>query len=87
MIGVNVNEEESKNLKEKMDQEKLNWRSFTYQESINSQWNPSTPSYFVLDPKGVIRHKWIGAPGAKAIDMVLEKLIDEAKLNGKQTPP
>jgi len=25
------------------------------------QMNPSTPSYFVLDPKGIIRHKWTGA--------------------------
>jgi hypothetical protein len=87
LIGVNINEEESNNLRERMDQEKLNWRSFTYQELINAQWNPSTPSYYVLDPKGVIRHKWIGAPGAKAIDMALEKLIDEAKLNGKKMPP
>lgn len=62
-----------------MDRENLNWRSFTYQESINSQWNPSTPTYYVLDRKGVIRHKWIGAPGEKAIDTALEKLIDEAK--------
>jgi hypothetical protein len=79
LIGVNINENESKNLKERMDHEKLNWRSFTYQESINSQWNPSTPSYYVIDSKGVIRHKWIGAPGEKAIDTALEKLIDEAK--------
>ena len=87
MIGVNVSEEESKNLKERMDQEKLNWRSFTYQESINSHWNPSTPSYYVLDAQGVIRQKWIGAPGEKAIDMALEKLIDETKLNEKKMPP
>ena len=83
MIGVNVSEEESKNLKERMDQEKLNWRSFTYQESINSHWNPSTPSYYVLDGKGVIRHKWIGPPGEKAIDTALEKLIDEIGVKGK----
>ena len=87
MIGVNISEEESLDLKERMGLEKLNWRSFTYQEPINSQWNPSTPSYYVLDSKGVIRYKWIGAPGAKAIDMALEKLIDEAKLNGKKMPP
>jgi hypothetical protein len=75
LIGVNISEEESKNLKDRMDREKLNWRSFTYQEAINAQWNPSTPSYYVLDRKGVIRHKWIGAPGEKAIDTALEKLI------------
>ena len=69
-----------------MDQEKLNWRSFTHQEAINAQWNPSTPSYYILDPKGVIRHKWVGAPGEKAIDMALEKLINEVEVNKKESP-
>ena len=62
-----------------MDKEKMNWRSFAHQEAINDQWNPSTPGYYVLDPKGVIRYKWVGAPGEKAIDTALEKLIGEAE--------
>jgi hypothetical protein len=33
---------------------------------------------------GVIRYKWIGAPGEKAIDTALEKLI--AEVNGKKMP-
>jgi hypothetical protein len=81
---VNVNENESKNLKERMAQEKMNWRSFAHQELVNATWNPSTPSYYVLDPKGVIRHKWIGAPGEKAIETALEKLIEEAEAKGKK---
>ena len=86
MIGVNVSGFETKNLKERMDKEKMNWRSFAHQDAINAQWNPSTPGYYVLDPKGVIRHKWVGAPGAKAIDTALEKLIKEAEVNGKKSP-
>ena len=86
LVGVNVNEYESKNLKERMDKEKMNWRSFAHQAAINAQWNPSTPSYYVLDPCGVIRHKWVGAPGAKAIDTALEKLIDEAERSDKESP-
>lgn len=34
----------------------------------------------------VIRHKWVGAPGEKAIDTALEKLINEAETNGKKSP-
>jgi hypothetical protein len=79
LIGVNVNEFETKGLKERMDQEKMNWRSFTHQDAINAQWNPSTPGYYVLDPQGVIRHKWVGAPGEKAIDTALDELIREAE--------
>ena len=86
LIGVNVNESESKNLKERMDKEKMNWRSFVHQDAINAKWNPGTPCYYVLDPKGVIRYKWVGAPGEKAIDTALEKLIHEAGANGKKPP-
>ena len=86
MIGVNVNESESKNLKERMDKEKMNWRSFAHQDAIDAKWNPSTPGYYVLDPKGMIRYKWIGAPGEKAIDTALEKLISEAEANRKKSP-
>ena len=86
LVGVNVNESESKNLKERMDKEKMNWRSFAHQEAINATWNPSTPSYYVLDPKGVIRYKWVGAPGEKAIDTALETLIAEAEGSGKGAP-
>ena len=86
MIGVNVNEYETKDLKARMDKEKMNWRSFAHQDAINAKWNPSTPGYYVLDPKGVIRYKWVGAPGEKAIDTALEKLISEAEANRKKSP-
>ena len=86
MIGINVSEFETKDLKERMDKEKMNWRSFVHQDAINAKWNPSTPGYYVLDPKGVIRHKWVGAPGEKAIDTAVEKLINEAEVNGRKSP-
>jgi hypothetical protein len=79
LIGVNVNEAQAKNLKEIMDKENLNWRSFTYHEAINAKWNPSTPAYYVIDHKGVIRFKWVGYPGEQAIDEALEKLIEAAE--------
>ncbi len=69
-----------------MDKEKLNWRSFADPGAINAKWNASTPSYYVLDHKGVIRHKWIGNPGEKAIDAALEKLIQEAERDAKNRP-
>ena len=86
LIGVNVSEFETKNLKERMAKEKMNWRSFAHQEAINATWNPSTPGYYVLDPGGVIRYKWVGAPGEKAIDTALEKLINEAEANRRKSP-
>jgi hypothetical protein len=86
LIGVNVSEFETRNLKERMAKEKMNWRSFAHQQAINAKWNPSTPGYYVLDPRGVIRHKWVGAPGEQAIDTALDKLINEAEVNRKKSP-
>jgi hypothetical protein len=73
-----------KNLKEVMDKEKLTWRSFADDGAITSKWNlHGTPTLYVLDHKGVIRHKWVGSPGAKAIDAALEKLIQAAERDGE----
>ena len=64
-----------------MEKENLNWRSFNYQEAINAKWNSATPVYYVIDPQGVIRFKWIGYPGEQAIDAALETLIKEVEEN------
>ena len=72
-------------LKKTMDKEKLPWRSFADpgpagRGPIARRWNLiSTPTYYLIDPKGIIRHKWAGAPGAKLIDAALEKLIAEVE--------
>jgi hypothetical protein len=76
---VNTNIVEAKKLKEVVDKEQLNWRSFATQEAIKSQWNePGTPTYYVIDHNGVIRHKWFGNPGEKALDLALETLISKS---------
>ncbi len=72
-----------------MEKEKLNWRSFADQGAIASKWNvSSTPTYYVIDHKGVIRYKWLGrpGPGERAIDAALGKLIQEAERDAKKLP-
>jgi hypothetical protein len=84
---VNTNTSEPKKLKTIMDKEKLNWRSFVSGNTINARWNePGTPMYYVIDHKGVIRYKWFGSPGEKAIDTALEKLIKEVPASGRNRP-
>ena len=74
-----------KELKAVMDKEKLSWRSFADQGAVLGNWNLSgTPTFYVIDDKGVIRSKWVGSPGGKAIDAALEKLIREVE--EKNTP-
>jgi len=91
VIGVNTNRYDPKKLKEVMDQEKLNWRSFADVSDgeglgiISSAWNlQGTPTLFVLDHNGVIRYRWLGSPGEKAIDEALHKLVKEAEGNDKK---
>jgi hypothetical protein len=78
LIGVNVLGHEPGQLKRVMNKERLNWRSFGDQ-AIVANWNAATPAYYVIDHLGVIRHKWVGSPGAKAIESALDKLIAEAE--------
>ena len=91
LIGVNINCYDPKKLKQVMDKEQLNFRSFTDTAAgdglgvIGSAWNLfGTPTVFVLDHKGVIRYRHIGIPDTKAIDKVLNKLIKEAEGNDKK---
>lgn len=91
LIGINTNGYDAKKLKEVMDQEKLNWRSFTdpkdkgSEGAITGKWNlTGTPTLYVLDHKGTIRYKWLGSPGEKAIDAAIEKLIKEAEADKKK---
>jgi hypothetical protein len=78
LIGVHALGREPAELKRVMDKERLNLRSFGDQ-AIGARWNNATPAYYVIDPRGVIRHKWVGNPGAKTIESALDKLIDEAE--------
>jgi hypothetical protein len=85
LIGVNVNGFDVKKLKEAMDKEQMTWRSFADpgalgQGGIATKWNlTGTPTFYILDHKGIIRHKWVGAPGEKVLDAALDKLIREAE--------
>lgn len=89
LIGVHLNHdgEDTRKVKEVMVKAELRWRSFVDKGEIAAKWKPGgTPAFYIIDPKGVIRHKWAGAPGAKAIDGALEKLIHEAERDAKKSP-
>jgi hypothetical protein len=80
LIGVNIVDHKPDDLKAVMQKENLNWRSFDDDGTINRKWNsPPTPAFYVLDPQGVIRHKWIGHPGEEVIDAAVEKLIEDLR--------
>jgi hypothetical protein len=82
LIGVNVVGHEPKKLKEVMEKEHVTWRSISSQ-AATARWNAGTPTYYIIDAKGVIRYKWVGSPGEKAIEMALEKLIHETEKSAR----
>ena len=79
---MNIFDREPKKLKEIMEKEKITWRSIA-SEAVTSRWNAGTPTYYVIDVKGVIRYKWVGSPGEKAIEMALEKLIHDTEKSAR----
>jgi hypothetical protein len=93
LIGVNVAGHGAGQLKGVMDKEKLTWRSFADpgplgEGAIATQWNlAATPTLYVLDARGVIRHKWVGSPGEKALDAALDRHIKAAEGSGKNSTP
>ena len=90
LIGVHVGGSTVKELKEIMDKEKLPWRSFVDLGNagtgeIATKWNHSaTPTFYVINHKGVIRYKWAAPPGMKVMDAALEEVIGAAERDRKQ---
>ena len=84
ILGVN-SDRDLKELKKTLEEEQITWRSFWNGPMgtggpISSEWNVhGWPTLFVIDHKGVIRHKWLGSPGDKVMDAAIEKLIKEAE--------
>jgi hypothetical protein len=82
LIGVHVGGSNAKQLKLVMEKEKLSWRSFVDAGNagagpIAMKWNISaTPSFYLIDRKGVIRYKWAGPPGEQAIDAAVHALLE-----------
>jgi peroxiredoxin len=91
VIGVNLSEPNTSALKKLAEKENLTWRSFSDPPTsegggaIAKKWNlAGTPTIYLIDHKGVIRHKWLGGTREKVIDEALEKLIKEAEGEGKK---
>jgi hypothetical protein len=92
LVGVHVGGSTAKQLKEVMTKEKLTWRSFVDAGNagagpIATKWNLSaTPTFYVIDHKGVIHYKWAGPPGTEVMDAALNRLIKVAEQDGRNSP-
>ena len=83
LIGANTITLDVKKLKAVMLKEQLPWRAVARSDAINALWNnPGTPSYYVIDHKGVIRHKWVGVAPPEVVDAAIAKCIAAAAKDG-----
>jgi hypothetical protein len=83
LIGVNSDTDRAE-LKQAMNKEKITWRSFWNGGStsgrISKRWEiKGWPTLYVIDAKGVIRHKHVGSPGEKTLDEEIDKLVAEVE--------
>jgi hypothetical protein len=89
LIGVHIGGSDAKQLLEIMEKEQLPWRSFVDAGNagagpIATTWNLSaTPTFYVIDHMGIIRHKWTGPLGDNVLDVSLDKLLKAAEANGQ----
>jgi peroxiredoxin len=90
VIGVNISEPNPAALREVVEKHNLTWRSFSDpptsegRGAIAKKWNlGGTPTIYLIDHKGVIRHKWVGGARANLIDNAVEKLIQEVEGGAK----
>jgi hypothetical protein len=87
LVGVN-SDRDTDALKPVLEKEKITWRSFWNGPlgtggPISKAWGVrGWPTLYVIDHKGVIRNKYLGSPGDKVLDDVIEKLVKEAEKEG-----
>jgi hypothetical protein len=82
LLGVNGDDDDSaEELKKKNEKEQLTWRSFRNKRgdgkpAISEEWNlAGWPTLYLIDHKGVIRKKWVGAPSNDVLDKAIDSLV------------
>ena len=84
IVGVNSDKDLEK-LQPVLAEENITWRSFWNGEDgtsgpISRRWNvQGWPTLYLIDAKGVLRHKWLGSPSTEVLDEAIDALLAEAK--------
>ena len=85
LIGVN-SDRDKEDCKKKNEKQQITWRSFWNGPKgtggpISEEWNvQGWPTLYIIDHKGIIRHKYLGSPGDKKLDEAIDKLVKEAEV-------
>jgi thiol-disulfide isomerase/thioredoxin len=88
LLGVN-SDRDLADIKPKLEKDEITWRSFWNGKEgtggpISKEWNvQGWPTLYIIDHKGVIRHKYLGSPGDAVLDKAIDKLVAEAEKTAK----
>ena len=78
LLVINSDSDKQK-LKERMKEENITWRSWWDVDTsgpISTKWNvQGWPTLYLIDHKGIIRHKYLGFPGEESLDSALNALL------------
>src|SRR5947209_17051897 len=88
LLGVNSDQNRDA-IKKVMKEEQITWRSFWNGGStsgpISTAWNVhGWPTLYVIDARGVIRHKHVGSPGDEKLDQEIDALVKKAEDKGEK---
>jgi thioredoxin family protein len=91
LLGVNSDHDKVK-LKQRMKDEQITWRSWWDGGDTNgpiaNQFNvQGWPTLYILDHQGIIRHKYLGFPGAETFDKAIHDLVDTATKTARTPKP
>jgi hypothetical protein len=90
LLGVNSDGDKDQ-LRKRMKEEEITWRSWWDGGDTNgpiaNQFNvQGWPTLYVVDHRGIIRHKWVGFPGEEPFDATVNKLVEAALKDQGQVP-
>ena len=94
LLGVNGDGDKDK-LRALIQKEDITWRSWwdgggsaNTPGPIARQFNVHTwPTFYLIDHRGVIRHKFIGTPGAGKLDAAIDELVTAAERDAAAAKP
>jgi hypothetical protein len=90
LLGVNSDGDKDK-LRKRMKEEDITWRSWwdggDTSGPIATRFDIRTwPTLYILDHRGIIRHKWADFPGEEAFDSAIDQLVTAARDEAKKAP-
>lgn len=82
IVGVNADDDPAKAVKAEVEKS-ITWRSFRDKRGpgqvISDEWKALFPTVYLIDHKGIVRHRYSGSPNPDLINQSIQILIIEAR--------